>query len=73
MASRPNLFEGTPRPEGRIDELLELLAEDWKRYGPDQRFFQYLDNLKHRLGLPADVYNFEDDELIERLRESPGS
>lgn len=73
MTSTPNLFSGTPRPEGRIGELLELLAEDWKRSGPDQRFFQYLENLRHRLGLPADAYNVEDASLIERLREHAAS
>ena len=68
MASNPNLFNGTPRPEARIGELLELLAADWKRSGCDQRFFQYIANLQHRLGLPADAYHFEDQDLIERLR-----
>lgn len=73
MASTSDLFIGTPRPEARIGELLELLAEDWKRSGPDQRFFQYIANLQHRLGLPADAYNVEDDEVIERLWESHDS
>lgn len=63
----PDIFTGTPRPESRIDELLGLLAEDWKRSGSDQRFFQYVSNLQHRLGLQGDVYNFEDQALIERF------
>lgn len=73
MASTPNLFNGAPRPEERIDELLALLSADWKRSGCDQRFFQYLANLQHRLGLPTDAYQFEDQALIERLRETSDS
>lgn len=64
---RPDLFSAPPRPEERIDELLALLAADWKRSGSDQRFFQYIANLQHRLGLPADAYQFEDTALISRL------
>ena len=71
MTSTPNLFNGAPRPEARIGELLELLAEDWKRSGPDQRFFQYLENLKHRLGLPADAYNVDDQALISHIAAGP--
>lgn len=67
MASNQNLFNGTPRPAERIDELLALLAADWKRSGCDQRFFQYIANLQHRLGAKGDAYHFEDTALISHL------
>jgi len=59
----------TPRPADRINELLELVAADWKRSGNDQRFFQYLANLQHDLDLPKDPYDVEDSSLIALLRE----
>lgn len=61
-----------PRPEARIDDLLGLLAADWKKSGTDQRFFQYVENLRHRLGLAADPYHVEDTELIARLQADSG-
>lgn len=74
--SEPNLdkslFAGPPRPESRIDELLGLLAADWKRSGSDQRFFQYVENLRYRLGLQSDAYFFEDDALISYLTAEAG-
>ena len=63
-----DLFKGPPRPESRIDELLGLLTADWKRSGSDQRFFQYVFDLQHRLGLPEDPYNVEDSTLIAHLK-----
>lgn len=64
----PDIFAGPPRPEARIDELLGLLAADWKRSGSDQRFFQYVENLQHRLGAGSYAYVLEDDTLMEMLR-----
>lgn len=66
----PGPFEGPPRPETRIDDLLSLLAEDWKKSGSDQRFFQYILNLQSRLGLPTDAFFLEDDTLIRMLKET---
>ncbi|MCC3299684.1 hypothetical protein [Arthrobacter caoxuetaonis] len=57
------------RPETRIDELLSLLEADWKRSGSDQRFFQYVENLRHRLDLSFDTYFLEDDALIAYLKD----
>lgn len=65
-------FSRPPRPEPRIDELLGLLAADWKASGSDQRFFQYVHNLQHRLGLPADSYHVEDSALIGHLTAAAG-
>lgn len=62
----------TPRPVERIDELLELVAADWKRTGSDQRFFQYLFNLQSALDLPKDPYNVEDSDLIAKLQTRAG-
>lgn len=67
----PDIFTGAQRSEERIDELLGLLAADWKHSGSDQRFFQYVENLRHRLGVQPDAYFFGDDALIGMLRESP--
>ena len=64
----PDIFAGSPRPEARIDEMLGLLAADWKRSGSDQRFFQYIENLQHRLGVSSYAYMLEDDALMEMLR-----
>ncbi|WP_139005461.1 hypothetical protein [Arthrobacter crystallopoietes] len=62
-----NPFAGLPaRPRDRIDLLLGLIAADWKRSGSDQRFFQYVANLQHRLGV-EDGYVFEDHDLIAAL------
>lgn len=63
-------FEDTPerRPE-RIDLLMSLLLEDWRRTGQDQRFFQYIANLQHRVGTGDDAWNFEDAALIAALQE----
>lgn len=62
-----NPFAGLPaRPRDRIDLLLGLIAADWKRTGSDQRFFQYILNLQHRLGVD-DGYMFEDYDLIASL------
>lgn len=62
-----NPFAGLPpRPRDRIDLLLGLIAADWKRSGSDQRFFQYVANLQHRLGVD-DGYVFEDHDLIAAL------
>ena len=66
--SGSDIFNGPPRPESRIDELLGLLADDWKASGSDQRFFQYVYNLQHRLGLPEDPYNVEDTALVDQLK-----
>lgn len=71
--SGSEIFNGPPRPDSRIDELLSLLAEDWKASGSDQRFFQYIFNLKQRLGLPADSYNIEDAALVGQLKSNPGT
>lgn len=62
-----NPFEGFPErlPE-RIDLLIGLIAADWKRTGPDQRFFQYLENLTRRLGF-EDAYMLEDHDVIQAL------
>lgn len=65
-------FDGPPRPESRIEELLSLLAEDWKASRSDQRFFQYVENLRHRLGISTDSYFFEDDALIGYLTAEVG-
>lgn len=67
-----NIRPAASRPEGRIDELLAVLAADWKRTGSDQRFFQYVENLRHRLGISTDPYFFEDDALIGYLRAEAG-
>lgn len=64
----PDIFTGPPRPEPRIDELLALMAADWKRSGSDQRFFQYIENLPYRLGVQSDAYFLEDEALIDMLR-----
>lgn len=62
-----NPFAGLPaRPRDRIDLLLGLIAADWKRSGSDQRFFQYIVNLQHRLGVD-DGYLIEDYDLIAAL------
>ncbi|WP_336716271.1 hypothetical protein [Arthrobacter sp. USHLN218] len=67
-----NPFAGLPaRPRDRIDLLLGLIAFDWKRSGSDQRFFQYVANLQHRLGVD-DGYTFEDHNLIAALSVSQG-
>ncbi|MGK3708850.1 hypothetical protein [Arthrobacter sp. IK3] len=66
------IFSGPPRPASRIEELLALLAEDWKRSGSDQRFFQYVDNLRQRLGVDFDTYYLEDDALDAFLRGPAG-
>lgn len=68
-----NPFAGLPaRPRDRIDLLLGLIAADWKRTGSDQRFFQYILNLQHRLGVDGG-YMFEDYDLIASLSGSEPS
>ncbi|MHA7209577.1 hypothetical protein [Arthrobacter sp. MDT1-65] len=63
------LFDRQPnRPPERIDLLLALVAEDWKRAGPDQRFFQYVANLAYDLTDSKDAFMVEDDTVIEALR-----
>ncbi|MFD1210751.1 hypothetical protein ACFQ36_01685 [Arthrobacter sp. GCM10027362] len=63
-----NPLEGLPeRDRKRIDLLLALVAQDWKRTGHDQRFFQYAANLAHSLGAGEDPFMAEDDAVIEAL------
>lgn len=65
----PNPFDGHPeRPRERIDLLLALVSEYWKRSGADQRFFQYLANLAHDLIGAKDAFMVEDETVIEALR-----
>lgn len=64
-----DLFEGRPeRPRERIDLLLTLVEQDWRRTGADQRFFQYVTNLAYDLTGSKDAYLVEDDAVIEALR-----
>ncbi|MFD1210739.1 hypothetical protein ACFQ36_01620 [Arthrobacter sp. GCM10027362] len=63
-----NPFDGLlERPEKRIDLLLALVAQDWKRTGIDLHFFQYVANLAHDLGAGEDPFMVEDDVVIEAL------
>ncbi|MFD1211115.1 hypothetical protein ACFQ36_03535 [Arthrobacter sp. GCM10027362] len=63
-----NPFEGLPeRDRKRIDLLLALIAQDWKRTGPDQRFFQYVANRADDLGVGEEPFMVEDDAVIEAL------
>lgn len=61
-------FEGpSEQDRQRIDLLLALIAQDWKRTGPDQCLLQYLANLAHSLGAGEDPLMIEDDAVIEAL------
>lgn len=59
-------FELSERDRQRIDLLLALIAQDWKRTGPDQHLFQYLADLARSLGC-GDLAMIQDDALIEAL------
>jgi hypothetical protein len=62
-------LDGHPeRPRERINLLLALVSEDWKRSGADQRFFQYFANLAQDLIGAKDTFMVEDDTVIEALR-----
>ena len=51
----------------RIQPLLTEFGKIWKKYFPDMRFMQAIDNFQSWLG--NDGFYIEDDELIERFRE----
>jgi len=57
----------TRDPE-RIDDVLGLVRAIWEEY-PDLRLGQLLLNIV-RYGAESRVYGMEDDELMERLRET---
>lgn len=54
-----------PRDPDRIDLVLSLLKVYWDERS-DLRLGQILFNLSH----PIDVFQFEDDKLIEKLKEA---
>lgn len=65
------MFENSKeRPKERIPRILGLLEELWYDH-PDQRFFQLISNLKYKLGYydEADLYYYEDRQLLEELKE----
>lgn len=51
------------RDPARIDTILEKLGKSWKEY-PDLRLGQLIVIF---MGPDRDVFNFEDDELLERI------
>lgn len=57
------------RPQARIPELLGLIKRVWKLEGVDLRLGQLLVNTIQPKGACPEVYNFEDSQLIELLRE----
>lgn len=54
------------RDINRIDEILADLGEQWKRV-PDWRLGQLFNNLQRYAG--NDLFYFEDDKLISKIRE----
>lgn len=61
-----------PRPISRISETLTVLEQTWRRF-PDQRLGQLLANAsRDPEGFIPDLFNVEDDEMLEGLEEMLG-
>ena len=50
----------------RIEPFLKKLGQIWQ-YVPDLRFGQVIEVLKEHGGLPADIFNVEDDDIEKVL------
>jgi len=63
-----NLYKNwDPYSEERIDTFLQIIGEQWKKTGPDYRFFQFLFNVG--VGPLGDThcYHIEEHELLKAL------